>query len=269
MKNIAIIFGLSLSLMAFGCGSDDNTGDGGSAGSGGTAGSGGEAGAGGGEGGAGGAAGEGGEGGEGGAGGMIIPPGSSVPAEGEGDTTWELGCTVEGSLTINLDVVIALDASSDGEGNMAFSYLIDAVNPQFLLGGVAADTSVLQLTADTAITNGTPTTSTAVNVADIANNSIESYLVDQDPVPANQLILAETPPTLNNVLGEQIPPAMELDTPVVIADDGADMVSVNFSGSFFLEISALLGALILEVDESVCDVDTTGDDIEFGVTETM
>jgi hypothetical protein len=44
---------------------------------------------------------------------------------------------------------------------------------------------------------------------------------------------------------------------------------VNFSGSFFLEIAALGGALILEVDESVCDVDTEGDDIEFGVTEVM
>ena len=187
----------------------------------------------------------------------VVAPGSDL-------TQWELVCTVVGTVTVELNpTLITLVATSDGAGNVDFEYDITATS--FLLGGVADATSVLQLTADTAITNATPATSTASLLADVPSLTIESFLRFEAALPPNTLILAANPPALNNILGEQIPPALEVDTAVVVPNSDATTVDFNWSGSFFLQVSAAGGALIVDVDESVCVFNVNGPDITFNV----
>ena len=243
---------------------------GGAGGAGGDGGAGGEGGVGGegGDGGLGGIGGEGGMGGVGGEGGAGGASDGAVVGAGSGSTTWELSCTVEGALTITLDpVVVTLDVTSDGAGNVDFAYTLSATNPQFLLGGVAAETSILQVESTTAIENATPASSTAFLSAGVPALTLESFLVSNPPLPPNEIVVAVSPdPGLQNILEPPtaIPPAIDLDSVNVVPDMVGTDVSFNWNEDLFLQISAVGGSLIVDVntaDPQICSLTTSGADI--------
>ena len=140
ISKLALIALLGSALMAFGCG-DDETNPGGGGGEGGTAGS------------AGGAGGEGGAGGGGGIGG--------APGTIEGVYTFT--CTLSG-LPFPLPVEIKINAEDPGfltgtasDLTTLLNYVVapDVIN---ILPGLAPDAELADLTAELAVTGGTPAT---------------------------------------------------------------------------------------------------------------
>ncbi|MEM9729567.1 MAG: hypothetical protein AAF997_13340, partial [Myxococcota bacterium] len=159
------------------------------------------------------------------------------------------GCEVPGGVLnsqLALDVVVSLDASSTGDGNLTTDYAVAAENPA--LGTAAGLVTVDSADLITSVSSGTPSELT---------NSL-------DPAVAGELLGFFTGGGLVLLLDDEILPEV---TPVV--PSSSPTVDVNFSGNFLIGLTITASGTALNVDSSSCTFDNpapnTGAPISFPV----
>lgn len=151
-------------------------------------------------------------------------------------TTSQLTCNINvdpiGDLAIDVDITLQV---TPGTGEVTVGYEITAFNA--LLGGVASLATVEDLAIGTSIVGGTPDSLTNGLADGVAGTSIAAFLVDG-------VIVLETPDSIDSV------------TQAITGSP----VTMNWDGTFSLTLEA--ATLPVVVDQSACDVDVMGEDLE-------
>ncbi|MGB5809627.1 MAG: hypothetical protein WBG86_03800, partial [Polyangiales bacterium] len=145
------------------------------------------------------------------------------------------GCEVPGGVLnsqLALDVFVALDASSTGDGNLTTDITDTALNP-------ALSTAAGLVTVDSAdiissITSGVP--------AEVTNSL--------DPTVAGELLGFFTGGTNTLVLDDEILPAV-----TAVTATSSPNVDVNFTGNFLIGLTIQASGTALNVDSSSCNFD--------------
>ena len=201
------------------------------------------------------------------AGACELPP---VLGAGTGSTTTTLVCVVAGTVTVdlNVDITLTVDSQAGGASEATLDYFVLAVNPSFLLGGVAIDTTIAGLIANTDITNAAETTAQSLNSAIVPTLNLNNFLRANPPLPPNEIYLAVDPNIggagIPNVcdgtaatdcpIGD-IPPGVDLTTQAITPNAAGTDVLFN-SNNIVLTIDAVGGALQIIVDTNdptICD----------------
>ncbi len=180
-----------------------------------------------------------------------------IIAAGSGSTTWLApttppgggtapvtgGCVVNPTVlgtTINLDVAITLDVTSDGANNFTTDWIVSASNP--LLPALSGAAEYGDLSLNATVTGGLPSA-----VSSSAN-----------PAATGQLLGAFiTDTTMTFASPNDITQGSVALTP------GAPGVRFNWDGEFSLVLT-LGGSPLITIDETVCNFTTQGGDIIIG-----
>jgi hypothetical protein len=200
----------------------------------------------------------------------VLPP---IVSQCGGSQTSSIGCLVTGTLEVPLEVAVDVGINVPAAGaDVQVEYFLSAVNPTFVLAGVAADTTILGLSLNTAVTDGTPAVISAQNEATVPDQELSAFLaLPTPPLPpatANEIILAVNPVDadgnpITNVCGQvansaceqgPIPPGIDLAEERVVPSSAATPTTYGWNGEVELTISALGGALILEVNTADPDI---------------